>query len=108
MLNPGKLNHRITIQKYIEYEDEHGISRKDWIDFKTVWCSMNNLYGKEYWTAKQYEAQNTVEFVIRYSACKDLSVKDRLKKGDKLFNITSVDNVMYKNEVFKVKALEVV
>lgn len=102
------LNHRVTIQRYMEYEDEHGISREDWIDLKTVWCSMNNLYGKEYWEAKQYKAENTVEFVIRYNACKDLSVKDRIKQGDKLFNITSIDNVLYRNETLKIKALEVV
>lgn len=107
-MNVGRLNHRITIQRFTEYEDENGFTKEGWADLKTVWCSMNNLYGKEYWEAKQYEAESTVEFVIRYSACKDLSVKDRLKKGDKLFNITSVDNVMYKNEVFKVKALEVI
>ena len=102
------LNHRVTIQRYAEYEDDHGISREDWVDLKTAWCSMNNLYGKEYWEAKQYNAENTIEFVIRYSACKDLSVKDRLKKNDRLFNITSIDNVMYRNEVLKIKAIEVI
>lgn len=102
------MDKRITIQRYEEYEDEHGISREAWIDLCTVWCSMNNLYGKEYWDAKQYGAENTVEFVIRYSACKDLSVKDRIKRGAKLFNIKSVDNIMYKNETLKIKALEVI
>lgn len=104
----SRLNHRVTIQRYAEYEDDHGISREGWVDLKTVWCSMNNLYGKEYWEAKQYSAENTIEFVIRYNACKDLSVKDRLKQGNKLFNITSIDNVLYKNEIFKIKALEVI
>ena len=107
-MNIGMLKHKITIQRYAEYEDEHHISKEDWIDLKTVWCSMNNLYGKEYWEAKQYGAENTVEFIIRYSACKDLSVKDRLKKDDKLFNITSINNVMYRNQVLKIKAVEVI
>ena len=70
---------------------------------------MNNLYGKEYWEAKQYSAENTVEFVMRYSACKDLSVNGyRLKQGDKLFNITLIDNVLYRNEILKIKAIEVI
>ena len=99
------LNHKISIQRYLEYEDEHGISREDWIDLCSVWCSMNNLYGKEYWEAKQYEAENTVEFVIRYSACKDLSVKDRIKHKDKIFNISAVDNIKYENDYIKIKAL---
>lgn len=108
-MNIGKLRHRVTIQRYIEHEDEHYISTEGWIDFKTVWCSMNNLYGKEYWSAKEYNAENTVEFVMRYSACKDLSINGyRLKQGDKLFNITSIDNVQYKNEMLKIKAIEVI
>lgn len=106
-MNPGRLNHRVTIQRYREYEDERGISREGWVDLKTVWCSKNNLYGKEYWSAKEYNVENTVEFIIRYNACKDLSIKDRLKQGDKLFNIISIDNVMYKNEILKIKVMEV-
>lgn len=108
-MNIGKLKHRVTVQRYMEYEDDHGISREDWIDFKTVWCSKNNLFGKEYWSAKEYNAENTVEFVIRYSACKDLSVNGyRLKQGDRLFNITSIDNILYRNEILKIKAIEVI
>lgn len=104
----SKMTHRLIIQRCEVYEDEHGISREDWVDLKTVWCSMNNLFGKEYWSAKEYNAENTVEFVIRYSACKDLSIKDRLKLGNRLFNISSVDNIMYKNESIKIKAMEVI
>lgn len=107
-MNIGMLKHKVTIQRYAEYEDENHISKEGWIDLKTVWCSMNNLYGKEYWEAKQYDAENTVEFIVRYNACKDLSVKDRLKTADRLFNITSIDNVMYRNEVLKIKAVEVI
>lgn len=104
----GRLNQRVTIQRYSEYENEHHISQEGWVDLCTVWCSMNSMYGKEYWEAKQYNAENTVEFNIRYSACKDLSVKDRIKKDDKLFNITSIDNIMYRNEILKIKAIEVI
>lgn len=105
----SRLNHRVTIQCYAEYEDDRGISREGWVDLKTVWCSMNNLYGKEYWEAKQYSAENTIEFVIRYNACKELSVNGyRLKQGNRLFNITSIDNVQYKNEMLKIKAIEVI
>lgn len=99
------LNHKITIQRYERYEDEHGISKQRWVDLCTIWCSMNNLYGKEYWDAKQYQAENTVEFIIRYHACKDLTVADRIKYKDKLFNISAIDNIRYKNEYMKIKAL---
>lgn len=107
-MNIGRLNKRITIQRSIDGDDEHGISREQWIDLKNVWSAINNLHGKEYWEAKKYEAENTVEFIIRYLACKDLSVKDRIQYNGKLYNIISIDNVLYKNETLKIKAKEVI
>lgn len=104
----GKLDKRITIQRNEPKVDEHGVSKRQWKDIKTVWAKVNNLYGKEYWEAKKYEAENTVEFTIRYSACKDLSIKDRIKFRDKIFNIISIDNFMYRNESLKIKAKEVI
>lgn len=103
-MNPGMLKHRITIQRYIEHEDLHGITQNEWVDLKTVWGAMNNLFGKEYWEAKKYKEENTVEIVIRYGACKDLTVKDRIKAYGIVYNIKSIDNVCYRNEVLKIKA----
>ncbi len=40
---------------------------------------------------------------------KELSVNGyRLKQGNRLFNITSIDNVQYNNEMLKIKAIEVI
>ena len=107
-MQAGDLRHRITVQRYTENEDENGIRTGEWQDFKTVWCSANGLFGNEYWEAKQYDAENTVEFQIRHNACPDLSPKDRLLFKGRLFNISSVDNVQYRNERLKIKAVEVV
>ncbi|MDU6360285.1 MAG: phage head closure protein [Clostridiales bacterium] len=103
----GRLNKRITIQRASNYVDANGVTKTGWNDLKTIWCSMNGLSGKEYWTAKSYGAENTVEFVIRYSACKDLNAKDRIQYKGRVFNIIHVDNILYKNETLKIKAVEV-
>ncbi len=105
-MNPGELKNRITIQSYVEIE-ENNVTKGDWTNYKTIWCKANNLYGKEYWEAKKYNAENTVEFTIRYNACPDISVKNRIIFKGKVFNIKSVDNVLYKNETIKIKAVEV-
>lgn len=107
-MNPGRLNKRITIQRCKDKEDYNNIVKPYWEDLITVWCSMNNLYGKEYWEAKKYKAENTVEFAIRYNSCSDISVKDRIKYNKLLYNIISIDNVLYKNEILKIKATEVI
>lgn len=107
-MNPGKLNKRLTIQRSVEKEDENSITKSEWQDLKKVWGSMNNLSGKEYWNAKQYNAENTVEFEIRYNSCPDISEKDRIIYKDLVFNIISPpDNVKYRNEIIKIKAMEV-
>lgn len=66
-----ELRHRITFQKYIEITDEEGFATQDWQDIATVWASVENLYGREYWQAAAVQAENTVKFTIRYR--KDLT-----------------------------------
>ncbi len=69
-VNIGDLNKRIVIQKYIINQNENGFDIEEWIDYKVVRASMNNLWGKEFYAAKAVQAENTVEFIVRY--CKDL------------------------------------
>lgn len=106
-MNPGKLTKRIEIQTSSEFIDSNNVCKQEWVLKAKVWASMNNLYGKEYWSAKQYESENAVEFVIRYLSCKDLNIKDRIFYNGIYYNILSVDNVQYKNEIWKIKALAV-
>lgn len=82
---------------------------------------MNNLWGKEFYAAKAVQAENTVEFIVRYS--KDLekinskeyrikTIKDKnaTKEKDKYryFDITFIDNIKYENKWLKIKAVEVI
>ncbi|EPY6492400.1 phage head closure protein [Clostridium sporogenes] len=120
-VNIGDLNKRIVIQKYIINQNENGFDIEEWIDYKSVRAAMNNLWGKELYAAKAVQAENTVEFIIRYS--KDLknintkeyrikTIKDKnaTKEKDRYryFNITFVDNIRYKNRWLKIKAIEVI
>nr|WP_303244225.1 phage head closure protein [uncultured Cellulosilyticum sp.] len=104
----GKLNKRITIERQSEVEDEYGVSKISWVPLKTVWCSINGLYGREYWEAKKYEAENTLSISIRYASCADITTKDRVNFNGKLFNIQHIDNIQFRNEVLKLKVSEVI
>lgn len=101
----GDLRHRITLQKYIETTDQEGFSTQEWQDIATVWASVENLYGREYWQAAAIQAENTVKFTIRYR--KDIDNTMRIKFQNKLYNIISVDNIKYRNEYIEIKAKEV-
>ena len=108
-MNPGELNKRITIQEEIKLKDEiTKITSTEWKDVKSCWAKVNNLYGKEKWSAKQYNMENSVKFEIRYSSYPNLTVKDRIKWNDRLFNIISIDNIMYGNKTLIITAQEVV
>lgn len=106
----SKLNKRITIQKIIPISTKNGFDDEGWVDIKTLWASVNNLWGKEFWSAKAIEAEKTVEFVVRYS--KELEAMDskkyRIYWNDKVFNITFIDNIKYENKWIKIKAMEVI
>lgn len=105
----SELNKRITIQKFTITSDDNGFENLKWIDFKTVWSSINNLFGKEYWEAKSIQAENTINFKIRYSkALKDMDSKNyRIRWNNKNFNIISLDNIKYSNDFIILKGVEV-
>ncbi|MCJ8173973.1 phage head closure protein [Clostridium botulinum] len=120
-VNIGDLNKRIVIQEYTTTQNENGFDIEEWIDYKAVRASMNNLWGKEFYAAKATNSENTVEFIVRYS--KDLknintkeyrikTIKDKnaTKEKDKYryFDITFIDNIQYKNKWLKIKAIEVI
>lgn len=109
-MDPGKLNKRITIQQYTTTQNKNGFDVPDWIEYKTVWSSVNNLWGKEFYAAKAINAENTVEFVVRYSKELDKinSKEYRIFWNDRVFNITFIDNIKYENRWLKIKAIEIV
>lgn len=101
----GTLNKRITIQELKTTINDNGFEVEDWIYFKTVWADVSNLYGREYFDAMAVQMENTVKFTIRYLAGIDTSM--RISFGDKHYNITSIDNIKYRNRFIEIKAMEV-
>lgn len=101
----GDLRHRITLQKYNETTDDEGFSTQEWQDIATVWASVENLFGREYWQAAAIQAENTVKFIIRYR--KDVTTDMRIQFQGQQYEIISIDNIKYKNEYIEIKAKEV-
>lgn len=104
-MNPGELRHRITLQRLTTTTNENGFEVEAWEDFKTVWASITNLHGREYFEAAAVQRENTVKFTIRYTKGIDTSM--RILFQEKQYNITAIDNIKYKNEYMEIKALEV-
>lgn len=101
----GDLRHRITFQRLTSVVNENGFETEVWQDYKTVWASVSNLNGREYYQAAAIQAEKTVKFLIRNIESVDTSMRI-LFKG-KQYNITSIDNMKYANKHLEIKALEV-
>ena len=101
----GALNKRITIQELKTNINENGFEVEDWIDFKTVWAGVSNLHGREYFEAAAVQMENIAKFTIRYLDGIDTAMMILFK--DKHYNITSIDNIKYKNRFLEIKAMEV-
>lgn len=105
-MNIGQLNKRITIQKPTITENDIGDSISDWVDYKTVWASVTNLFGKEYFAAMQIQAENTVKFTIRY--CKDIDTTMRISFNNNFYDIKFIDNIKYGNTFMEIQGLAVI
>ncbi|NFN85872.1 head-tail adaptor protein [Clostridium sporogenes] len=104
-MNIGELKHRVTFQRFTTVVNNNGFEEETWQDYKTVWASVSNLYGREYFEAAAIQAEKTVKFTIRF--INEIDESMRIKFRDKQYNITSIDNIKYENKFIEIKAMEV-
>ena len=116
-MNTGELFNRVTLQKSTEGESTNGFPEETWTDYKSVWASASNLFGREFFQAAAVNAETTIKFTIRYQ--KDLDATKntegvnttklfRIKFNNALYNITFIDDIKFEHKYMEVKALLVV
>ena len=89
-IDPGRLNHRVTIMRYQDETDDLGNTQNVLRPLKQVWAEIKPLRGKE--ELEYYKATNTqtFRFVIRAIACRDLSEKDVFGYRGRQFQINTI------------------
>lgn len=106
-MDAGAYREPVLVEKSGYTEDSLGNQKAVWTEYYKGYAYMNNLSGAEYWEAAQTQAQNTVMFILRYHPL--LAAMDtrgyRLMHRGREYNITSIDNVQYKNETLKIRAV---
>jgi SPP1 family predicted phage head-tail adaptor len=88
MMRAGKLRRQLVIQQAIETQDSTGAVTIIWGTFATVWGSVEPLRGREFWAAKELQAQVSTRIRIRYLA--GVTPKMQVVDGDKLYLIEAV------------------
>jgi len=101
----GEMRHRITIQRVTMSTNENGYEEESPEVVKEVWAKVSNLHGKEFFEAKAVQSENTVKFTIRYISGLDQTMQILFQ--EKIYNITSIDNIKYRNEYMEIQAKEV-
>lgn len=106
-------NARIVILKEIDNIDKDGYrTNKTYEEIYKCWANINNLYGKELYSAYTVDLQNTLNCKVKYcKLLKDtfLNLSDnnrkkyKVKWNDIIYNISMIDFMSFnkKNVVFK-------
>lgn len=101
-MDAGALKHPIVIEQWDE-------DAEDWVEKPYFSCRayVNGLSGSEYWTASAVQAENTVDFTVRY--CKKLAdiipQLYRIKFRGVPYDITTIDNIRFEDKWLKIRAV---
>lgn len=101
----GKMRHRITLLKSAPVNNENGFETEELQEYATVWAEVTNLYGKEYFSAKAVQEENTVKFTIRF--LDGINQEMLILFQGRSYNITGIDHIKYNKKYIEIKALEV-
>ena len=100
------MRERITIQKSRTKTDKAGNHTVVWENHYQCFSYVNSLSGKEYWEAKQVNAETEIDFVIRY--CSEVSGLDtehfRIDYRGNQHNMSYLEHAQYKNKTVKIRA----
>lgn len=104
-MHAGKLNHRVTIQQRSTTRDPAmGSEIVGWADVVTVWAQFDPIRGREYYSAKQEQAETVARFRIRYRS--DIVTEMRVVFGGKFYDIEDVINVRGLNDYLELMTRE--
>lgn len=85
-----QLRHRVKLQSKSVVQDSYGQETITWTDEAQIWASIEPISGREYFLAKQVQAETTHRIRIRYYS--GVRADWRVLYGTRVFNIESVIN----------------
>jgi SPP1 family predicted phage head-tail adaptor len=105
-MRAGKLRRRLVIQRATETQGPTGEMAVIWTTFATVWGSVEPLRGREFWAAKEQQAQVDTRIRIRY--LEGVTPKMQVLDGARLFLIYAVIDPETRHQELQLMAQEVV
>jgi len=100
------LNRKVIIQVRTTVTKVGGGQTTTWADVSTVWAKLKPRTTREREIAAQLESQTDFIITIRHDTTLSLDNDNRIKFGDRFFNIQSVINIEEANRFFEIGAKE--
>lgn len=103
MIRSGELRHKVTIQTYTETTSAVGQRKKVYSDTGYAWAAIVPLSATETTNGPQVTASATHQLTLRY---RSLRPSDRIRYGQRIFEIVSILNKEERNIELVVLARE--
>jgi SPP1 family predicted phage head-tail adaptor len=104
-MRAGQLRHQVVLQRRtVTRSAGHAAMAETWTNWQTVWAKIEPLSGRELLQAQQTQAETTHEIVIRYVS--ELTPRDRVRFGTRVFEILSIINRDERNEMLTLQCVE--
>ena len=98
----GAMRHRVEIQSRNPTSDGAGGLESNWTTVETRRASIVSKRGQERLEGMQIEDQISHVFTFRHRTDRSISAAQRLKFGDRIFNINTVINENERDKFLKV------
>ena len=99
-----QLSKKVRLERRAHTQDGAGQNQEVWGLLAEVWASVRPVRGREFYAASGQRAEITHEIVIRHYP--DLSPKDRVVMGARIFAIQSVINAQECNRYTNIMGVE--
>ena len=105
-INPGRLNKRVSVYRYVEADTETGAKRTVLRKAATVWAELKPTRGTEF--LEYYREANSLQFkcTMRYQSSLDLTEKDVLVYKNRQFEINAILNLMEEGRYLEIYCTE--
>lgn len=108
-MDAALLNVKIVFQKNEVVVDAIGNHKNQWVDYYSCYAMVSGEGGSEKTVAGLIVEDSDLSFTIRYckKAAEVTADGYRIKFGDALYNIVSIDHMNYKKKAMKFKCEKV-
>jgi SPP1 family predicted phage head-tail adaptor len=103
-MNPGKLRHRVTIQRMADTVNSINETVQAPQDYITVWASFEPVTGREYMEMQTIRPELTYKAIMRYHV--GITPDMLLKFRGRLFEITDILNAEERNRELQIMCIE--